>query len=173
VIANDVEYLRSQPMSLQCAHDTTRICRRLQSNGVTVYVRQCLHCGSNRGAVAKASPEVMRLADIPEWDQGIVDAWHNQRSTYYDRRRRENEATIPGSAEWWKQYNEYLSSPAWNKKRAIVLERDHYTCQGCFQARATQVHHLSYKHVGNELLFELVSVCDACHHKIHPDMDSE
>ena len=32
---------------------------------------------------------------------------------------------------------------------------------------ATQVHHLTYAHLGDELLFELISVCDDCRKRIH------
>lgn len=167
----DVEYIRRRPASLECEHEQTQICRRRQSNGVVVFVRQCVRCGHNRGAVAKNSAEVLRLADIPEWDQALYDNWQRERTEYYERRRQETAAAIPGSAEWWKQYDEYLNSPEWQAKRVLVLERDNYICQGCFQARAFDVHHLSYRHVGNELLFELVSICRKCHRRIHPEME--
>jgi hypothetical protein len=35
-------------------------------------------------------------------------------------------------------------------------------CRG----RASQVHHLTYKHLRNEPLFELISVCVPCHDAI-------
>lgn len=167
----DVEYIRRQPTSLECEHEQTQIVRRRQSNGVLILVRQCVRCGHNRGAVAKNSPEVLRLADIPEWDQALYDTWQQERTSYYEQRRQEREAATVGSAEWWKQYDAYLNSSEWQAKRALVLKRDNYICQGCFQARAFDVHHLSYRHMGNELLFELVSVCRQCHRRIHPEME--
>lgn len=167
----DIEYVNRPPQQFECEHEQTQIVRRKQSNGILIYVRQCLHCGRNRGAVAKGSPEVLRLADIPEWDQALYDAWQQDRTNYYEERRQERAAITPGSTEWWKQYDEYLSSPQWQEKRAMVLKRDDYICQGCFQARAYDVHHLSYRHMGNELLFELVSVCRKCHRRIHPEME--
>ena len=39
-------------------------------------------------------------------------------------------------------------------------------CEGCGVRRAAQVHHLTYEHVGDELLFELVAVCGQCHDRI-------
>jgi 5-methylcytosine-specific restriction endonuclease McrA len=35
--------------------------------------------------------------------------------------------------------------------------------------RATQVHHTTYKHVGNEFLWELRAICDECHDRFHED----
>ena len=55
----------------------------------------------------------------------------------------------------------------WKKKRGKVLERASGICEGCLEKPATQVHHLSYEHVGDEYLFELVAVCDACHDNLH------
>jgi 5-methylcytosine-specific restriction endonuclease McrA len=65
------------------------------------------------------------------------------------------------------QYAEYLQSTAWKEKRRLIMQRCRGYCEGCGSAPATQVHHLTYKHVGNELLFELVAVCDPCHDRIH------
>jgi hypothetical protein len=67
-----------------------------------------------------------------------------------------------------KSYQDYLSSPAWKHRRDLVLWRSRGICEGCQSSKATEVHHLTYEHVGEELLFELVAVCRACHEKIHP-----
>ncbi len=64
-------------------------------------------------------------------------------------------------------YRAYLQSETWQEKRELVLARDHGWCQGCFKRPATEVHHLTYKRFGRELVFDLVSVCDACHNQIH------
>lgn len=71
--------------------------------------------------------------------------------------------------EWWACYQEYLKSPEWQAKRKAVLERCGGICEGCRTAPAWIVHHLSYKNVGNELLFELAAVCKACHEISHPE----
>ena len=64
-------------------------------------------------------------------------------------------------------YQEYLKSPEWQQLRLKVLQRDRHTCQGCLAARATEVHHRSYGHVRREFCFELISLCDACHRRLH------
>src|SRR5438067_1894662 len=33
-------------------------------------------------------------------------------------------------------YEEYLNSYEWQAKRMLVLERDHWTCQGCLSAKS-------------------------------------
>lgn len=66
-----------------------------------------------------------------------------------------------------KQYKEYLQSSLWKNIREKALFRDNGWCQGCLENRATQVHHLSYDHVGFEFLHELISLCEDCHTRIH------
>jgi len=63
----------------------------------------------------------------------------------------------------YMEYKQYLNSKKWKAKRKLVLKRDNYTCQSCLSAKARDVHHISYEHLRNEPLFELVSVCRTCH----------
>lgn len=65
-----------------------------------------------------------------------------------------------------KQYSDYLSSPQWLVRREAVLQRDEYICQACCERTATEVHHLTYDHLGNEPMFDLASVCHDCHEQI-------
>ena len=82
-----------------------------------------------------------------------------------------------GLAIWWNNFkrkmrrdhyrNDYLQSEAWQRKRYLVLKRDHWRCVYCGR-RATQVHHLKYaKNIGREPIDWLVSICDECHQDIH------
>lgn len=71
---------------------------------------------------------------------------------------------------WWDDYNRYLASPQWQRKRQRVLERDSHRCQaqldGC-TGRATEAHHRGgYRYVQNEPLFELIALCHHCHDQI-------
>lgn len=70
------------------------------------------------------------------------------------------------SNEWWRRYNLYLRSPEWRAKAALVLDRAHHRCEACGTRPATDVHHLTYKHVFDELLWELRAVCTECHEKL-------
>jgi protein-arginine kinase activator protein McsA len=47
------------------------------------------------------------------------------------------------------------------------MERANYICQRCHKAPATEVHHLTYARVFNELATDLLPVCSTCHRNIH------
>lgn len=68
------------------------------------------------------------------------------------------------------------NSIRWKKKRKQILRRDGYVCQGCKrfgkQTEAVTVHHIKHADEYPELAFEddnLVSLCNACHNKQHPE----
>jgi len=69
---------------------------------------------------------------------------------------------------WHAEYDEYLKSDAWKRKRYVVLRRDNWKCVKC-GARATQVHHKRYAKsgIGREPIDWLVSVCRGCHQSRH------
>lgn len=75
-----------------------------------------------------------------------------------------NVPSDPAFADW---YADYLASDEWSERRRRVMERARYLCEGCLSARAECVHHTTYAHVGDELMFELVALCNACHEKAH------
>lgn len=66
-----------------------------------------------------------------------------------------------------ERYAAYLESTAWQERRQKVLQRERYVCQGCRSERACEAHHLTYAHVFDELLWELVAVCPDCHRRAH------
>jgi 5-methylcytosine-specific restriction endonuclease McrA len=69
--------------------------------------------------------------------------------------------------EWKEWYDSYLQTEEWKKKSLLVLKRERFICQGCRERRAVLAHHLTYKHVGHELLFELAALCLGCHARVH------
>lgn len=76
------------------------------------------------------------------------------------------------NAQWWRDYNAYLLTDKWAAKRRAVLQRDKGICQACLSRPAKQCHHLTYAHVFDEPLFDLIAVCIPCHDKI-TKMDRE
>jgi 5-methylcytosine-specific restriction endonuclease McrA len=64
-------------------------------------------------------------------------------------------------------YEWYLGSEFWAQKRQAALERANYICQRCFKEPATEVHHLTYVRLFNELAADLQPVCSRCHRRIH------
>jgi hypothetical protein len=69
--------------------------------------------------------------------------------------------------EWHEWYADYLQSDAWLERRRLVLQRAHGICEGCRSAPASEIHHLSYQHVGHEFLWELVAICRECRTRWH------
>ena len=64
-------------------------------------------------------------------------------------------------------YASYLASEAWKEKRRLVLIRDRHRCQSCGVRKATEIHHLTYRNLTREFLFELIALCSECHARFH------
>jgi 5-methylcytosine-specific restriction endonuclease McrA len=91
-----------------------------------------------------------------------------RRRQEYERQRVERERLrVEENARWQSWYADYLRSPQWRAIRQKVLRRANGACEGCGDAVATQVHHITYKNVGNEFLWELRAICDDCHDRCH------
>lgn len=73
----------------------------------------------------------------------------------------------------WPLYQQYLNSKEWALKKKEVLFRDDYCCQLCGEVENLNVHHLTYNRVGDEALFDLVTLCAHCHAKEHGKVDEE
>jgi 5-methylcytosine-specific restriction endonuclease McrA len=107
---------------------------------------------------------------IVEADQTLAERYQDQRNKASENidqkhiRIQRAEGNI-----YRKEYEDYRRSEIWRMKRKKVLKRAKGICEGCLDAEATQIHHITYDHIGDELLFELVALCDACHRKCHPN----
>lgn len=64
-------------------------------------------------------------------------------------------------------YDDYLDSEEWAKKRTYLLKKVGYKCQNCSSRRNLQVHHLTYKRVGRERTTDLQVLCRNCHEIEH------
>ncbi len=74
------------------------------------------------------------------------------------------------------EYERYMKSEAWEKKRSERLELDDNKCVMCGRPNGLQkdrttpilqVHHIHYKNLGHEPMEDLVSLCPTCHKRIH------
>ena len=63
-------------------------------------------------------------------------------------------------------HRQYLQSPAWKQKRMEALESYGCVCNRCGK-HGTDVHHKTYKRVGNEHLEDLEVLCRDCHEAHH------
>lgn len=155
----------------ECKHTEVEIRQRRKKGGSLHIYRQCLACGMSVGSALKKSAE---LTNLPPWNEG-----HEERHAV--GRKAEYEAIIQkyvrkqkkSEEETGRKYDVYLKSPEWHAKRAKVLKRANGICQGCLERKATQVHHLTYEHIFEEFMFELVPVCDECHARLHADKSDD
>ena len=70
-----------------------------------------------------------------------------------------------------ERYSEYLKSEKWREVRQKVIERDGYVCSVCGSKEDLCVHHLTYRHIYDETMEDLVTVCTNCHRDIHEFKD--
>ncbi len=66
-----------------------------------------------------------------------------------------------------KQYELYKQSPEWKATRERRKSMDNYKCQKCGSQEHLEVHHLTYEHMGNEPMEDLITLCHACHYNEH------
>jgi 5-methylcytosine-specific restriction endonuclease McrA len=90
-----------------------------------------------------------------------------ERAEALARQRAFDEEQARKDREWHAKYDAHLLSDQWVKLRRKVIRRAHGICEGCGERAATQIHHLTYDMLGDEMLFQLVGLCKRCHSKIH------
>lgn len=137
----------------------------LQSDGKPFYRIQCADCGEKLSHSLPHS-SVPNRERCPQWNEELYQRRLHSGFAAYEQNR--EAAIAKRKAEWRAVYRRYLASADWQSVRQRVLQRAHGTCEGCLVAPATEVHHQTYAHVGDELLFELVAICRPCHERLHP-----
>lgn len=180
IIFEDVEFMQffrcydcgenGHPYGNQCckSEELTEIMVE-QSNGSWVRRTACKTCKQVKGNNLKKGADYQSL---PHLKKVIRDEYAKNYTRvlklYIEKCNEFREERIRrDKLEWKAIYDTYIKSEKWKQKAAIVRKRDNNICQACLSAPAQAVHHLTYKNLTDEPLFELVSVCHACHSKIH------
>ncbi len=154
--------------TVECQHELAEIRRKVNAAGVEMFGEQCLRCGCLKGCWVKKASAAKLNRPIPDWDDSILERWQEYVREVYAARAHERAVDVAGGdEEFRRRYEEYMHSPEWAKKRQKVLRRCEYVCEGCGDKPAVQVHHLTYKHFGDEFLWELRGVCLDCHERYH------
>lgn len=153
----------------RCNHDILMLTRRVISGGSVQYVYQCQVCGKPKQPIAKhKAMEIASDSEIAEFNPDL------EREYYSAKERKAQTEAEQRRSEFFAWYDEYLKSPEWRQKRELVFRRAGGVCEGCGIAPATEVHHQTYDHVGEEFLWELVAICNPCHTRFHaPEPDDE
>ena len=148
----------------ECVHRAI-LTRKTFANGTVHYVRQCLKCGEKTTAwLPQATLSDADMGVAPPFDDDLAERvarerWDASRAAReYDRLNR--------TGTWWSEYDVYLNAEAWQAKRRRVMQRAGWYCEGCGERRAVEVHHVTYRHRGNEFLWELRAVCKQCHERL-------
>jgi len=149
-----------------CKHAAHTVRKKFAADGAVSIWHQCDRCGHKVGiAIKKASLTPAQLQALPEWDGQIEARFHAASKKRFDElwaneQQRQTEV-------WQRAYDEYLETPAWKRKRQLVMLRAQGICEGCREAEAIDVHHFSYADVGQEFLFQLAALCRMCHERLH------
>lgn len=148
----------------ECEHKVTTVAKDYKINGTAMYFHACTRCGewwqvkgADLTAEQRAKAQPRDHTRRQAFREAKWDDFKRLRSATYER----------NLTEWRAWYAEYLRSSQWRELRERVLRRANHTCEGCGITEATAVHHLTYDRVGNELLFDLVAVCESCHQRAH------
>lgn len=131
--------------------------------GSRVHRKWCRECDSPFGSIVP-SRSVAGAVPAPKTTQQLKDRSGKifARMSEFLTQRQTQEADARRSF-----YESHLRSPKWALIRRGVMERSRGICEGCGFAQATQVHHLTYDRLGDEMLFDLVAICSPCHRKVH------
>ncbi len=66
-----------------------------------------------------------------------------------------------------ERYHEYLASDEWKALREQKLFEAGGRCQLCNDAGRLNIHHRTYDRIFNELIGDLIVLCERCHKKFH------
>lgn len=153
----------------ECRHPDDRqfTGKTLDTLGRALFKRYCKDCGI---ATTSALPHL----SVSNTNIDPIDT--AKRDTLVDQYTGQREASLRAIAdraasrlqpEQRADYSEYLNSPEWHGLRAAIMDRCGGLCEGCRKQDAHDVHHLTYAHIRNEFLFELVGLCRDCHTRWH------
>lgn len=151
-----------------CQHENKIPVYFLASNGTTRYQLQCTSCFWTGNQIPKSSvPSTVKVEKRVEVDR--IQVYKRREQIREEMMGLIEKYRFDANKAFWAFYNRYIQTPEWKERSRMTLERDQYRClarlSGCL-GRASQAHHWTYTHVGNEPLFDLFSVCVPCHEKI-------
>ena len=156
---------RAMVPSDECDHPDLALRKTVFSNGQAHYAWQCLSCGVVSNWLKNSDTTEDEKASAGEVDREIRRLVWQEKS---DALRREHDAEREAERRVWRErYERHMASPEWREKADAVLMRAGGICEGCRSRKARQVHHMTYAHLGDEFLFELVALCRPCHERWH------
>lgn len=168
--------LRGKSKMEECQCTTKRLSLRTVFGGKSHYCYQCLVCGRSSSFIKKEEADrlVSNGESVSPFDDKAQDRYHALRIEQFQAEKELREiAKNQACTERKQDYHEYLNSVNWRVIRNKVMARCGGICEGCFDKKAVHVHHKTYDNVFNELMFQLVGLCEDCHAKLHPGAANE
>ena len=88
------------------------------------------------------------------------------------RKNHYNHIVCSDTGEVCRSYKEYLRSKHWELfKKRYKLSKMYtgkcFICSKHYGRTGENLHHITYKRVGHELLTDIVSLCRVCHRNVH------
>ena len=107
--------------------------------------------------------------DCLAYSENVERYFSNSPTVEFFRSNPERTECFVLSCPYFEQisYQKYIASAKWKETRRKRIELDGYKCKLCGSAINLCVHHLTYDHLGNENMDELVTLCKTCHNKLH------
>lgn len=150
------------PASL-CHHHESESRIKIDSLGRPQIVLQCVDCGKRMSKdISAESFSAAQLDSMPKWDLELQRKFHGFTQVSWYEQQESGEVL-----QKLKNHEEYLLSQKWKEIRERVMARSKMVCEGCGVKPAVMVHHLTFKRFGDEMLFDLVAICDECRVKLH------
>lgn len=178
-IPDHSEIWRAVHEQFACSHSQSEVRSRITKHGAQTYYRQCVRCGQSMGQVSTHTLSDCERELCSVFDEDQSARWQKAKTAQADDMKliaeeqyialveAYNKWAEEETTQWRRRYSEYIHSSEWQRKRTLVLERDNYLCQACLLNKAYDIHHLTYQHLTQEFMWELVSVCRSCHEEIH------
>jgi len=138
-----------------CNHNYIPTNRTLSNGAMTTYAL-CTVCGHCR-AIKKQQCGV-DFVDVHDYK------WRANSFLFSLESEKRKTSSPPVTA---LEYSEYLKTDKWRELRRKVMTRCNGICEGCASKPVHDVHHLTYSHIYDELLYQLVGLCRECHEKAH------
>ncbi len=155
-----------------CQHERRGIVHWINGGNAPCFNWFCGDCGLKLGPKI---PRVLAEAHgIIDPEKATLDSLASKTHGYVAERERRLSALKSAAAERCqpenrRAYSDDLNTPRWRDLRDKVLDRARGVCEGCLDAPAKHVHHLTYAHKGAEFAFELLALCEPCHARIHTE----
>ena len=175
----DASYGASFERIMGCDHNAQGAVRfKLDGIGRRSYHLQCQNCGHSMknpqghyGPLSKVIAAELSGLEVEQISEFDVERYEAAQQEYGERRKAIYDLLRAERRQNNRQERSYYySTPEWAEKRRLVFARANGVCEGCGTARATQCHHISYDHFGNEFLFELQALCEPCHVRWHAEI---